>query len=160
MNDTINTSSGNRPKFTFKVKFMQRGLKRGSSAEQFIRQFPGSYPQWGNCFFDFDVDCRDYDWLLVYQDIPKDGSYLSEEKLACPREKTMLITGEPSSITVFGTDYIRQFGSILTFQEPWAMRHPNVIYHHPGLMWFYGQITPSPVCSSTISPPCCSIRRG
>ena len=50
----------------------------------------------------------------------------------------MLLTGEPSSITVFGRDYLRQFGCILTFQEPWAMRHPHVIYNHPGLMWFYG----------------------
>lgn len=117
---------------------MQRGLNRGTSAEGFIRQFPGSYPQWGNCLFDFDVDCRDYDWLVVYQDIPKSGGMLAEEKLVCPKEKTMLITGEPSTITVFGRDYIRQFGCILTFQEPWAMRHPNVIFHHPGLMWFYG----------------------
>jgi len=138
MDNTIITPPDIQQENIFKVKFMQRGLKRGSSAEQFIRQFPLSYPQWGNCHFDFDVDCREYDWLVVYQDIPKDTSYLSEEKLACPREKTMLITGEPSSITVFGTDYIRQFGCILTFQEPWAMRHPNVIYHHPGLMWFYG----------------------
>jgi hypothetical protein len=50
----------------------------------------------------------------------------------------MLITGEPSTITVFGTDYLRQFGCILTFQEPWAMKHPQVIFHHPGLIWYYG----------------------
>jgi hypothetical protein len=51
----------------------------------------------------------------------------------------MLITGEPSTITVFGTDYLRQFGCILTFQEPWAMKHPHVVFNHPGLLWFYGQ---------------------
>jgi hypothetical protein len=50
----------------------------------------------------------------------------------------VLITGEPSSITVFGRDYLKQFGAIITFQEPWAMHHPNVIYHHPGLIWHYG----------------------
>lgn len=126
-----------KPKY--KVKYMQRGLKRGSSTAAFLRQFPGRYPQWGSCLFDFDVDCRDYDWLVVDHDIPPQGGLLSEEKLCCPRERTMLITGEPSSITVYGTDYLRQFGCIISFQEPWAMMgHPNVIYHHPGLRWFYG----------------------
>jgi hypothetical protein len=121
-----------------KVKFMHRGLRRGRSFTGFLRQFPASSPQWGNCLFDFDVDCREYDWLVVYQDLPRDDTFFTEEKLACPREKTLLVTGEPSTITVFGTDYLRQFGCILTFQEPWAMKHPNVIFHHPGLIWHYG----------------------
>lgn len=121
-----------------KVKFMHRGLKRGASYVGFLRQFPESSPHWGDCLFDFDADCKDYDWLVVYQDLPKNDGYFVEEKLCCPRERTLLITGEPSTITVFGTDYLRQFGYILSFQEPWAMRHPNVIYHHPGLIWYYG----------------------
>ena len=95
-------------------------------------------PQWGDCLFDFDVDCRDYDWLVVYQDLPRDDAYFTEENLHCPKERTLLLTGEPSTITVFGTDYLRQYGCILTFQEPWVMKHPNVIFHHPGLMWHYG----------------------
>lgn len=122
----------------FKVKFMHRGLRRGHSFEIFLRQFPGSFPQWGNCLFDFDVDCKEYDWLVVYQDLPKDDGFFVEEKLCCPKERTILLTGEPSTITVFGSDYLRQFGYILTFQEPWAMKHPHVIYHHPGLTWYYG----------------------
>ncbi len=118
---------------------MHRGLAKGESASGFIRQFPGSFPQWGNCLFDFDVDCVDYDWLVVYHDLPRGDSIFTQEKLHCARERTMLLTGEPSSITVFGRDYLRQFGWILTFQEPWAMRHPHVVYNHPGLMWFYGR---------------------
>lgn len=121
-----------------RVKFMHRGLEKGRSAEGFLRQFPGLHPQWGNCIFDFDPESREYDWLVVYQDLPPSGNLFTEEKLLCPQEKTVLVTGEPSSITVFGRDYLKQFGSILTFQEPWAMRHPNVIFHHPGLIWYYG----------------------
>lgn len=117
---------------------MHRGLQRGNSIEGLLRQFPGSIPQWDNCLFDFDVDCREYDWLVVYQDLPPDDSFFTEEKLCCPRERTLLITGEPSTITVFGTDYLRQFGCILSFQEPWVMKHPNVVFHHPGLIWYYG----------------------
>ncbi len=121
-----------------RVKFMHRGLEKGRSSEGFLRQFPGLFPQWGNCIFNFDVDCTDYDWLVVYQDLPPSGNIFTEEQLRCPREKTILITGEPSSITVFGKDDLKQFGAIITFQEPWAMRHPNVIFHHPGLIWYYG----------------------
>ena len=125
-----------KPKY--KVKFMHRGLRRGHSIAGFLRQFPGSAPQWGECLFDFDVDCRDYDWLVVYHDLPRDETFFTEEKLACPKERTLLITGEPSTITVFGTNYLRQFGWVLTFQEPWIMRHPGAIFHHPGLIWHYG----------------------
>ncbi len=120
------------------VKFMHRGLRRGGSIAGFLRQFPGGVPGWKNCNFVFDVDCKEYDWLVVYHDLPRDDGYFTEEKLHCPRERTMLITGEPSTITVFGSDYLRQFGYILTFQEPWAMKHPHCIYHHPGLIWHYG----------------------
>ncbi len=136
MKYNLETRKWKKPKF--KVKFMHRGLRRGRSPEMFLRQFPRSLPQWDNCVFDFDVDCRDYDWLVVYHDIPKDDTFFTEEKLNCPKEKTILITGEPSTITVFGTDYVRQFGNVLTFQEPWAIRHSNTIFHHPGLMWHYG----------------------
>lgn len=121
-----------------RVKFMHRGLRKGRSAEGFLRQLPGGYPQWGDCLFDFDVASRDYDWLVVYHDLPPADGLITEERLSCPREKTLLITGEPSTITVFGRDYLRQFGHILTFQEPWAIPHPRPIFHHPGLLWYYG----------------------
>ena len=121
-----------------RVKFMSRGDRSYGAAASFIRQFPGGIPQWGNCLFDFDNSCRDYDWLVVYHDLPKSDSFLTEEKLACPQERTILITTEPSTIAVFGRDYLNQFGCILTFQEPWAIKHPNPVFHHPGLMWYYG----------------------
>ena len=63
---------------------------------------------------------------------------MSVEKLHCPREKTILITGEPSSITVYGSHYLHQFGFIITSQEPWAIKHPNAIFTQPGLIWYYG----------------------
>jgi len=117
---------------------MHRGLEPGRSTAGLLRQFPGCFPQWQNCLFDFDPSSREYDWLVVYHDLPPSGSYFTEEKLACPREKTIFITGEPSTITIFGRDYLNQFGAVLTFQEPWAIKHPNPIFHHPGLIWYYG----------------------
>ncbi len=156
-----------QPKLT--VKVMHRALRRGVPATGFLRQFPDGVPVWKNCRFDFDPDCQTYDWLVVYHDLPKSyDSFFTEEKLLCPREKTLLVTGEPSTITVYGTDYLSQFGYILTFQEPWAMKHPHCIFHHPGLYWHYGhpfdgvnhltydqiKATPPPVKTKTISTVC------
>ncbi len=47
------TTNWGTPKF--KVKFMHRGLKRDTPLDGYLRQFPGSHPQWGNCQFDFDL---------------------------------------------------------------------------------------------------------
>jgi len=120
------------------VKFMSRGLPKGQDPGQFMRLFPDSVPRWGRCRFTFDVDCHEYDWLVVYHDIPKDGKRLVELPLFCPRERTILVTPEPSSITVYGTDYLKQYGTVVTFQEPWVISHPNVVYQYPGLVWYYG----------------------
>lgn len=120
------------------VKFMSRGLPRGRAPNLFLRQFPGLEPRWGNCRFDFDTECSRYDWLVVYHDLPKEGRRRVVQPLRCPREKTILVTTEPSTVTVYGRDYLNQYGLVITFQEPWAMPHPNVAYRSPGLVWYYG----------------------
>ena len=168
---TIN--SANRKTGLITVKFIARGMLRGKSKDRWSRQLPGKNSQWGGCRFTFDIDAKEYDWLVVYHDLPREPMSLSIEKLHCPREKTILITTEPSSITVYGSDYLRQYGMIITSQEPWAIRHPNIIFTQPGLIWFYGapndkrkMVTydemcqpPPPQKNRTISTVC-SIRQG
>jgi len=118
---------------------MAKGLPRDfDDKSRYSRQLPGNHSQWGNCRFIFDPYAYEYDWLIVYQDLPRELKAASVEKLNCPREKTILITGEPSSITVYGTYFLRQFGFIITSQEPWAIKHPNAIFTQPGLIWYYG----------------------
>src|SRR5690606_7178467 len=84
---------------------------------------------------------REYDWLVVYNDLPhrrgETGSR-REERLACPRRHTLLVTTEPSSIKTYGRDYAAQFGCVLTSQESWALPHPDRVYSQPALHWFYG----------------------
>lgn len=119
-----------------RVKFITRiRLPDGNMGADFLRRFPNREPIQGNCRFIFDRDCRDYDWLVVYDDLPRDTP---AEALACPRENTLLITGEPSSITHYGKHFLKQFGHVLTSQEPWALDHPGVIRSQPGLLWYYG----------------------
>jgi len=106
-----------------------------------LHQFPHNEPIWGECEFVFARETRDYDWLLVYDDVPArpgEAKKVSREPLACPREHTLLVTMEPSSVKIYGNDYARQFGAVLTSQPEWALRHPNRIYSQSALHWFYG----------------------
>jgi hypothetical protein len=121
------------------VKFLAKGLPRNSKKKlRYSRQLPRDNTRWGRCRFVFDANAQEYDWLVVYHDLPRELKSASIEELHCPREKTILITGEPSSITVYGSYYLKQFGFIITSQEPWAIKHPNAIYTQPGLVWYYG----------------------
>ncbi|MFA7608069.1 MAG: glycosyltransferase family 10 [Rhodocyclaceae bacterium] len=106
-----------------------------------LHQFPHNEPVWGECEFLFEREVRDYDWLLVYDDVsarPGETKRVSHEPLACAREHTLLVTSEPSSVKIYGNDYAHQFGAVLTSQPEWALRHPNRIYSQPALHWFYG----------------------
>jgi len=96
------------------------------------RQLPAGEPVCGRCRFILDPDARDYDWLVVYEDAPR------PEDLACPARHTLLVTTEPSSIKTYGSPYLNQFGTVLTSQEPWALRHRDRVHGQPALKWFYG----------------------
>ncbi|MHB1188696.1 glycosyltransferase family 10 domain-containing protein [Thiobacillus sp.] len=107
----------------------------------FLHQLPAGNPVWGNCRFSFDPEDRDYDWLVVYEDLRtanKEGKRGLQETLACPARHTMLITSEPSSIKHYGNAYVGQFGCVLTSQETWALPHPDRIFSQAGLIWIYG----------------------
>jgi hypothetical protein len=107
----------------------------------FLHQLPEGNPVWGNCRFSFDAEDRDYDWLVVYEDLRtanKEGKRGLQEVLVCPPRHTMLITSEPSSIKHYGNAYVRQFGCVLTSQEAWALPHPDRIFSQAGLIWIYG----------------------
>lgn len=108
---------------------------------EWLRYFPDQEPEWGNCRFLFSADERDYDWLVVYNDIPPSGDErfpMNKELLACPASNTLLITNEPSNIKTYGNKFTRQFGHVLTSQETWALPHHDRIYSQPALKWFYG----------------------
>ncbi len=105
------------------------------STRAWLRQFPDNRPYWGACEFIFDPDERDYDWLVVYNDMPGEHQ---EEVLSCPASHTMLITMEPHTIKSYGRAYPNQFGCVLTSQPPWALPHSNRIFSQCALQWFYG----------------------
>ncbi|MGV0820369.1 glycosyltransferase family 10 domain-containing protein [Martelella sp. AMO21009] len=120
-----------------KVKFLSRSPPDLPGNPRFARQLPTGWAARKDLDFIFDIEARNYDWLVVYDDLPRFVG-MNEEPLACPPENTVLITSEPSGVKVYGRSFVRQFGHVLTSQEPVALRHPDRIWHQAGLIWYYG----------------------
>ena len=99
-------------------------------------QLPGGEARWGEARFLFDRDAREYDWLVVYHDLP--GGASGFERLRCPRENTVLVTHEPPAIKSYGRDFCAQFGRVLSCHDSRSLPHPRLIRTHPGSLWFYG----------------------
>jgi hypothetical protein len=123
-----------------RIKIIIRGTQK-NKVQIWQRQFPNNIPIWNKCKFIFDVDCEEYDWLVVYDDLsPHKSERFSKRKelLHCNPENTLLVTSEPSTIKVYGNKFLNQFGHVLTTQEPWVIDHKNAIYSQCGYRWFYG----------------------
>lgn len=83
--------------------------------------------------FTTDLNCRDYDWLVVFDEMRRQ---VKEELLACPRERTILTTWEPVSIKHYSRAYTRQFGHLLTNRPPEAEKHPHYHLGRGYFPWF------------------------
>ena len=110
-----------------------------------------------DCVFAFDQSCREYDWLVVFDEMP------ASEVLACPREHTILMTWEPTSIKSYSRHYTRQFGHLLTNRPPEAERHPHYHLGRGYFPWFVGKSPAllaheSPEKSKILSIACSSKR--
>ena len=104
--------------------------------------FPKGQTVIDGCEFVFDLDAKDYDWLVVYEGLPplkNDKKINRIEPLPCTRSNTILITTEPSSIRLDGPHFMRQFGHVLTNKAPELVRHDGQIKQTPPLRWFYGR---------------------
>ena len=122
-----------------RVKFLTKN-KQEDVFPGWRKFLPHGSPVVGGCEFLFHRDDPDYDWLVVYDDLPSatgERFTLWEETLKCPRAHTLLVTTEPASIKVYGSAFLKQFGWILTSQEPWVVGHPGAIRCQPGLIRFY-----------------------
>lgn len=89
--------------------------------------------------FIYDPACADYDWLVVYDEMPDEdrGTFRNGcEPLVCPREHTILCTWEPVSIKSYSRAYTRQFGHLLTNRPFEADRHPHPHLGRGYFPWF------------------------
>ena len=86
---------------------------------------------------------RDYDWFVVYDDLPRSRSErfpVARETLACPARNTILMTYEPSSVKFYGDDYTNQFAHVLTSHEPDMLPHAGRHDAPPVGKWLYGNV--------------------
>lgn len=123
-----------------KSKHRIKLISRGSLNDQNSR-YAGQLPKnqiYGSCEFTFDASDREYDWLVVIDDIAHSIPRRIEE-LACPSDHTILVTTEPSSITKYGNAFAGQFNYLLTNQEKNVLKHPNATRSQTGNLWFYGK---------------------
>ena len=117
-----------------RVKFVS---KNPIEPEHFT-DLPNRHPE---LEFDLDPATRDYDWFVVYDDLPPrrgERFSLGRERLACPARNTILLTYEPSSIKHYGIDYAGQFAYVLTSHEPAMLSHAGRRYAPPVGKWYYG----------------------
>lgn len=87
---------------------------------------------WGNCRFTFDLSEQQYDWFVAVDKIPT-------QKLMCSADHTILVTTEPSSISYYGEQFVKQFAYLITNQDKKSLPHANAIRTQPGSPWFYGK---------------------
>lgn len=105
--------------------------------------------------------CDDYDWLVVYDELPGEdiGTYHDGyETLRCPQECTILATWEPVSIKSYSRAYTRQFGHLLS-NRPWqAEKHPHYHLGRGYFHWFHGhtfeELAKIPAKTKLISAVC------
>lgn len=106
----------------------------------------GEPPERGEYIFTGDTSCRDYDWLVVYDEFPRRAEF-SEIRhgrflLSCPRERTILVTGEPTSVKFYNSVYTRQFGHLLTNRPYEAEKHPHYHFGRGYYLWYVGRDYP------------------
>ena len=110
-----------------------------------LSSIPSSTVGGGSYEFAYDPACEDYDWLVVFDELPVDC-----EVLRCPRERTILCTWEPVSIKSYSRAYTRQFGHLLTNRPPEAENHPH---YHLGRGYFIPFVHDVPKTGTATNKP-------
>lgn len=54
-----------------RVKFLSKAQSADRDYDRWLRRLPGGRNRWDRCEFIFEQDCRNYDWLVVYDDLPR-----------------------------------------------------------------------------------------
>ena len=122
-----------------KIKFIDKKSKPGMKPFEYA-------PGWT---FLYDPLAEGYDWLVVFEDLPK-GMKLAVD---CPKERTMFLTWEPTSVKSYSKAFTRQFGHFLSNRPPEADRHPHYHFGRGYFPWCigrtYGEIASMPPVEKT-----------
>ncbi len=95
------------------------------------RQTPRQAGVWGDYTFILDQENKECDYWVVLEGLPK------SESVYCPRENTILITGEPPTLKQYRPEFLSQFAEVITCRAD--LKHPHTIIDQPGLPWHVGR---------------------
>lgn len=93
-----------------------------------LRQSPNGVGIWDKNQFLINENNIECDWYVVLDDIK------NEEEIICDPEHTILITVEPPSIKKYNKKFLKQFHTIITFQNIYGSN----IVNFPILPWYIG----------------------
>lgn len=92
------------------------------------RQLPGNSTDWGPFRFHVDTDVDECDIWFVFESLAK------SEKVNCPPERTVFITGEPDSLGSYSKEFLKQFHYVVSGRKD--VNHPRIIRMQQGHPWF------------------------
>jgi len=95
-----------------------------------IRQTPNSEGVWEDCQFLINQPCDNCDAWVVLQSTK---GLLERESTICPPENLVLVTREPPDMMSWSSDYLQQFGLIVTCHS--NFKHSNVLMTQHGQTW-------------------------
>ncbi|WP_419765220.1 MAG: glycosyltransferase family 10 domain-containing protein [Arcobacter sp.] len=124
-------------KNNIRVKLVSRGSV-DKDILGFLNQTIHNSGKLGVCEFIFNSFERNYDWLVIIDDIPR-ALKKSYEELACSIENTILVTTEPSTITRYGKNFASQFKYLITNQDEKILPHKRALRSQTGNVWMYGK---------------------
>lgn len=119
------------------IKFVRRGSDQ-KEFSLYTFQSPKNLNVWENCTFCFNPLEQNYDWFVVLDNIPNILPKKTEI-LQCPKENTILVTSEPSSISKYGKAFASQFYYLITNHNEKMLPHPHAIRSQTGIYWLYGK---------------------
>ena len=120
-----------------RIKLVSRG-STPTSFSFYKQQSPKNLGEWRNCQFIFDPLEDRYDWFVIIDNMPTILPNTTEN-LKCPKENTILVTTEPSSISRYGQGFAGQFYYLITNQNEKILPHTNEIRSQTGIYWLYGK---------------------
>jgi hypothetical protein len=95
------------------------------------RQTPKHNGVWGNCRFFINTPVSKCDYWVVWDGLDKNG------KTICPKENTIFITGDPSTIREYDQQFLNQFNTVITCHQ--NIKHNNPVFQQQGLPWHVGR---------------------
>jgi len=111
-----------------KLSIPKLGWPLSDQPYHYIRQTPGNSGIWKDFKFYVNSNVAECDYWIIYDQLEK------QEMCNCPRENTILITGEPPSVREYNSEYCNQFAHIITCHN--SLTHRNRFEYIQGQMWF------------------------